>query len=820
MGDLRKAASDLTPGLLLDLLPDLLPDLFQDWFETHGWQIYPHQQEMLVHAHHDKSCLMIAPTGAGKTLSGFLPSLIDLHQNPQTGLHSLYISPLKALAEDIARNLEKPAQEMGLGLTIETRTGDTKTAQRNRQRQTPPQILLTTPESLELMLAWPEATTLFSGLKTIILDEIHALIGTKRGDLLSLSVAGLRRLAPQARIVGLSATIADASQITPYLSETPDRVEIVKPDLNKKLSLDILQRDDLEMPWAGHSAAYAVPDIYQLIESHKMVLVFVNTRAQAELLFQALWHINDKNLRIGLHHGSLDSAQRKKVEAAMAAGGLDGVVATSSLDLGIDWADIDLVIQVGAPKGTARLVQRVGRAGHRLDATSKAIMIPGNRFEMLEVIAARQNVRAQKLDRLPEHRGALDVLAQHIVGRAISGPFFADNLYEQIKTAPPYHNLSRAEFDEVLDFVSTGGYALKHYSQFQRLVCGVDGAWRLTSRQVATRWRMNVGTIVESGTLKVRVKGGPVLGEVEEYFVQGLVSGDSFIFAGRMLEYVGMKGMVVECRPTVSTEPKVPAYAGGRLPLSVNMAETVREILQDPDIQQYLPNQIKNWLAIQKQRSRLPDTKSLLVENFPRGPKHYLVAYCFEGRNAHQTLGMLLTKRMERAGYQPLGFVATDYAIAIWSLKPADDIDKLLSADMLGDDLEEWMAESSMLKRSFRQVATIAGLIDKKSPGMEKNTRQVTINTDLIYDVLRQHQPDHMLLKATQEDAARGLTDIRRLSDMLTRFSGHIDHRKLSRITPLAVPLMLEVGRESVTASGVEAMLDDLQNELLNEMLP
>ena len=331
---------------------------------------------------------------------------------------------------------------------------------------------------------------------------------------------------------------------------------------------------------------------------------------------------------------------------------------------------------------------------------------------------------------------------------------------------------------------------------------------------------MNVGTIVESGTLKVRVKGGPVLGEVEEYFVQGLVSGDSFIFAGRMLEYVGMKGMVVECRPTVSTEPKVPAYAGGRLPLSVNMAETVREILQDPDIQQYLPNQIKNWLAIQKQRSRLPDTKSLLVENFPRGPKHYLVAYCFEGRNAHQTLGMLLTKRMERAGYQPLGFVATDYAIAIWSLKPADDIDKLLSADMLGDDLEEWMAESSMLKRSFRQVATIAGLIDKKSPGMEKNTRQVTINTDLIYDVLRQHQPDHMLLKATQEDAARGLTDIRRLSDMLTRFSGHIDHRKLSRITPLAVPLMLEVGRESVTASGVEAMLDDLQNELLNEMLP
>ena len=794
-----------------------LPVKFSNWFQAKGWSAYPHQLQMIEQIESGKSILLIAPTGAGKTLSGFLPSLIDLAETPHQGLHTLYLSPIKALAVDIARNLDTPISEMGLPITVETRTGDTPQAKRNRQRTTPPNMLMTTPESLELMLSWPDADRLFGSVKMIIIDEIHALAGTKRGDLLSLSLAALRKLAPHSLSIGLSATVANPDRFTPWLDADQSRVAVLKPDLSKAIELSILDTEAERLPWSGHGGLYAAKDIYTLITTHRPCLVFVNTRAQAEMLFQALWVHNDLTLKIGLHHGSLEVGLRRKTEAAMARGELDAVVATSSLDLGIDWADIELVIQVGAPKGTSRLMQRIGRAGHRLDAPSRALIVPANRFEVLESLAAKINVEERILDDLPEHDGGLDVLAQHIVGRAVAGPFDADSLFDQVRSAAHYRRLSRESFDRALDFVATGGYALGHYSQFQRIVQGVDGLWRLTSRRVATRWKMNVGTIVETDTIKVRLKGGPVLGEIEDYFVQGLSAGDTFIFAGRVLEFAGMKANQALARPGRTGEPKIPAYAGGRLPLSPGLAQRVRQLLNDPAIHRFLPPMVQEWLSIQKWVSDLPAEDRLLVETFPRGGKHYMVAYCFAGRNAHQTLGMLLTRRMERQGIGPLGFVATDYAIAVWSRHQVTTPDSLFTTDILGDDLEEWMAESSMLKRSFRQVAIISGLIDKNSPGTEKTGKQVTINSDLIYDVLRQHQPDHLLLEATRADAARGMTDIKRLSDLLSDYAGHITHRSLQRVSPLSVPLLLEVGRESVTASAVDELLSELEDELINE---
>lgn len=794
-----------------------LPVKFSNWFQAKGWSAYPHQLQMIEQIESGKSILLIAPTGAGKTLSGFLPSLIDLAETPHQGLHTLYLSPIKALAVDIARNLDTPISEMGLPITVETRTGDTPQAKRNRQRTTPPNMLMTTPESLELMLSWPDAARLFGSVKMIIIDEIHALAGTKRGDLLSLSLAALRKLAPHSLSIGLSATVANPDRFTPWLDADQSRVAVLKPDLSKAIELSILDTEAERLPWSGHGGLYAAKDIYTLITTHRPCLVFVNTRAQAEMLFQALWVHNDLTLKIGLHHGSLEVGLRRKTEAAMARGELDAVVATSSLDLGIDWADIELVIQVGAPKGTSRLMQRIGRAGHRLDAPSRALIVPANRFEVLESLAAKINVEERILDDLPEHDGGLDVLAQHIVGRAVAGPFDADSLFDQVRSAAHYRRLSRESFDRALDFVATGGYALGHYSQFQRIVQGVDGLWRLTSRRVATRWKMNVGTIVETDTIKVRLKGGPVLGEIEDYFVQGLSAGDTFIFAGRVLEFAGMKANQALARPGRTGEPKIPAYAGGRLPLSPGLAQRVRQLLNDPAIHCFLPPMVQEWLSIQKWVSDLPAEDKLLVETFPRGGKHYMVAYCFAGRNAHQTLGMLLTRRMERQGIGPLGFVATDYAIAVWSRHQVTTPDSLFTTDILGDDLEEWMAESSMLKRSFRQVAIISGLIDKNSPGTEKTGKQVTINSDLIYDVLRQHQPDHLLLEATRADAARGMTDIKRLSDLLSDYAGHITHRSLQRVSPLSVPLLLEVGRESVTASAVDELLSELEDELISE---
>ena len=794
-----------------------LPKQFLDWFKARGWTAHPHQHQIVEKTADGHPVLLVAPTGAGKTLSGFLPSLIDLAQTPFEGLHTLYLSPLKALAVDIARNLESPIEEMGLDITIETRTGDTPQSKRNRQRTAPPNILLTTPESLELMLSWPEADKLFGQLRYIIIDEIHSLVGNKRGDLLSLSLATLRGLAPSSLSIGLSATIAKPEEMRGWLATDTGCVEIVQPRLDKKIQIDILETADSYLPWAGHSALYAAAEIYALIKANRPSLVFVNTRAQAEMMFQALWRENNLNLKIGLHHGSLDVGQRRRIEAAMAGSELDAIVATSSLDLGIDWADIQLVIQIGAPKGTSRLIQRVGRAGHRLDTPSKAVIVPANRFEVLEALAARLDVEARILDDIPVHEGALDVLSQHIVGRAVAGPFDSDGLYKQIITAPPYRNLPKEQFDKVLDFVATGGYALAHYTQFQRLVRGVDGLWRLTSRQVATRWRMNIGTIVETSTMKVRMKGGPPLGDIEEYFVQSLSAGDSFIFAGRILEYVGTQAQQVIVRPCQASEPKVPAYAGGRLPLSPGLAVRVRSLLQDRELHSYLPEQVREWLRLQAENSTLPPADKLLIETFKRGQKYYMAAYGFAGRNAHQTLGMLLSRRMEREGYGPLGFVATDYAIAIWSRHLVTRPETLFSSDILGDDLEEWMAESTMLKRSFWQVAIIAGLIDKRAPGSEKTQKQVTINSDLIYDVLRSHQPDHLLLEATRQDAARGLTDIHRLAELLTRFDGNILHKSLSRISPLSVPLLLEVGREAVTASAVDDLLSDLEKTLLEE---
>ena len=799
-----------------------LPECVQDWFARKGWQVHDHQREMIAAIETGRSALLVAPTGTGKTLAGFLPSLIRHIRAPEArGLKTLYISPLKALAVDIARNLEAPIREMKLDLRAETRTGDTPPAKRQRQRQNPPEILMTTPETLELMLTWPDASDFFGNLDCIILDELHALAGNKRGDLLALSLSRLRQLAPKAKSIGLSATIANPDRLKGWLDPLLEKVEVIRAAKTTEPEIRVLEKEG-HLPWAGHSAAYAVEDIFRLIAENRTTLVFVNTRAQAEILFQSLWRINEDTLPIGLHHGSLAAEQRRKVEAHMANGQLRAVVATSSLDLGIDWADIDLVIQVGAPKGTARLLQRIGRSGHRFDQISRAVLVPANRFEVFECLAAIADIRSGKLDDPEDIPGGLDVLAQHVVGMAMSDPFTADHLYGEVRNAFPYRNLTRREFDDVLDFVTTGGYALKAYERYHKLALGRDGLYRIAHRQVALQWRLNVGTIVESQTLTLRLRGGGKLGKIEEYFIQSLVPGDTFIFSGQVLEFVGMKGtMTAEAARATASEPKVPAYAGGRLPLTTNLAERIRAMIADKSGWGAYPETVRQWLSIQDWKSDLPGQDHLLVESFPRGGKEFLVIYGFEGRNAHQTLGMLLTRRMERAGLRPVGFVASDYALAVWSLGRVDhaQVNSLLLPDLLGDDLEEWMQESTMMKRSFRTVATIAGLLEKRQPGAEKTGRQMTMNSDLIYDVLIRHQPDHLLIRATRDDAARGLTDIRRLSDLLARFEGHIAFQQLERVSPLAMPMMLEVGRESVTASAVEDSLAELEAELIAEAL-
>lgn len=799
-----------------------LPEPFHGWFGTQGWAVYRHQLSMVEAAEAGQSALLIAPTGAGKTLAGFLPSLLALAEQPSEGLHTLYISPLKALAVDIERNLERPIREMGLEITVETRTGDTPQGKRQRQRHKPPHMLLTTPESLALLLSYHDAAEIFAGLQCIVVDELHALANSKRGDLLALAMARLDRLSPGLRRVGLSATVHDEDYLLRWLASGLDAAEAsvrkVRGDSGAKPEIEILDTA-AHLPWSGHMAVHALAEVYERLKPAKTTLVFVNTRAQAEIVFQDLWRRNEDGLAIGLHHGSLAVEQRRKVEAAMARGALRAVVATSSLDLGVDWAAVDQVIQIGAPKGASRLLQRLGRANHRLDEPSRALLVPANRFEVLECQAALEAVRAGSLDGDPPRQGGLDVLCQHILGTACAGPFDADTLYQEVGKAAPYAELTRDLFDKALGFVCDGGYALKSYDRFRRVAQAADGLYRVTNPRQIQRYRMNVGVIVEAPTLKVRLKGGRSLGEVEEYFVQGLRPGDTFIFGGELLVFLGIRELTVEAVRGKGGEPKVPAYVGGKLPLTTHLADRVRAMLETPSDWGDLPPPVQEWLAQQRRRSVMPPEEGLLVETFPRGEREYLVAYCFEGRNAHQTLGMLLTKRMERAGLSPLGFVATDYVIAVWSLKVARDVDALFDEDMLGDDLEEWMAESSLLRRTFRNVAVIAGLIERRMPGQEKSGKQVTFSADLIYDVLRKHEPDHVLLQATRADAGGGLTDIRRLAQMLARVKGRIRHCRLDRVSPLAVPVLLEVGKEQVYGQALDELLDEGAQALIDEAM-
>ncbi|GAB0115457.1 DNA ligase-associated DEXH box helicase [Acidisoma sp. C75] len=759
--------------------------------------------------------LLIAPTGGGKTLSGFLPSLVDLAAGrPEgAGIHTLYVSPLKALATDIARNLSDPVAEMGLPIRIETRTGDTPQNRRARQRENPPDILLTTPESLALLLSLPDAGTLFRDLRSVIIDEVHALAGIKRGDLLALGLARLSVLAPQVQRIGLSATVAWKQAIAAYVSADGqggglDLIEVADPappDLSIMLPAGHLS-------WGGHMGLAAAPDILARIKAAGLTIVFVNTRAQAELLFQDIWRINEETLPIAIHHGSLEVTQRRRVEAAMAEGRLRAVIATSSLDLGIDWGGVDQVIQVGAPKGVSRLLQRVGRANHRMDETSRAILVPANRFEVLECEAARQGVAARELDGDPPRPGGLDVLAQHLLGLACAGPFHPDDAFAEIRRAAPYATLDRKTFDDVLGFVESGGYALRAYERYAKLFRDAEGRVHLRHQRLARQYRMNIGTIVEAPMIRLRLAPrGPVLGEVEEWFVSQLREGDTFIFAGRLLRFLRLREMWADVADGGSGTPKVPTYEGGRLPLSTGLAARVRALLHDPARWPAFPEPVQEWLRLQGEHSALPGPEDLLIETFPRHGLWYLVAYCFEGRNAHQTLGLLVTRRMERLGIGPLGFVATDYVLATWSAYEPHSLDTLFDEDMLGDDLEAWMAESSVLKRTFRNVAVISGLIDRQLPGAERSRRQVTVNTDLIYDVLRRHDPHHILLRATQADAAGGLTDLGRVAQMLARIRGHIHHRPLARVSPLAVPVILEIGRERVAGGAEEDLLGEAE---------
>ena len=792
-----------------------LPAPIGAWFAAKGWAPRRHQLEMLDAARAGRNALLVAPTGAGKTLAGFLPTLTELVEQPTDGLHTLYISPLKALAVDVQRNLLTPVAEMDLPIRVETRTGDTPAERKARQRVRPPQILLTTPESLSLLLSHEDSLLLFQGLKTVVVDEIHAFATGKRGDLLSLALSRLQALAPGLRRVGLSATVADPEAFQGWLAPHGDAetVTLVRGDPGAEPQVAIMLPEDETIPWAGHSGRWAAQNVMREIERHRTTLVFCNTRSLAELIFQDLWMVNEQQLPIGIHHGSLALEARRKVEAAMAAGKLRGLVCTSSLDLGVDWGDVDLVIQMGAPKGSSRLMQRIGRANHRLDEPSEAILVPGNRFEYLEARAAIDAVEEGALDAELFRPGALDVLAQHIMAVACAAPFREGELLEEVRSAAPYAGLSAELFGQVLSFIESGGYALKAYDKFHRLTrdpgsgSGAGGdVWRVSHPRFIQQHRMNAGIIVDAPLYNVRFRNGRKLGTVEDNFAETLSPGDTFFFSGLVLEVERIDGADLIVKATHKSA-RIPTYMGARIAISTNLADRVRTFLHDRDQWPRFPDAVREWLRVQDYRSVVPAPEQLLVETFPHDRVHYMVAYSFEGWNAHQSLGMLITKRMEKAGMKPLGFVANDYALACYGLEPFTDPAPLFSRDILEKEFVDWVEGSHLLKRAFREVAVIGGLVERQHPGKRKTGKQVTFSTDLIYDVLRRYEPDHLLLKAAWADARMKLTDVGRLASLLDRAQETMVHVTLDRVSPLAVPVLVIIGRERTAQGTVDDSL-------------
>ncbi len=792
----------------------IIPASIQDWFWERDWTIRPYQQRMVEQFRKGRDTLLIAPTGGGKTLAGFLASLCDLADKPadaKPALHTLYISPLRALTNDIERNLMKPVGDMSLPVTIGVRTGDTKSYQRSKQRKTPPDMLLTTPESLMLLLSYDDAAEYFASLKCVVIDEMHSFTTGKRGDFTALALARLKTLAPDHVRFGLSATVAEPEKAAAWLGPTGSPAELIEVAGDVPPVVTIIEPEG-KFPLGGHSARFALSDIYREIKGANSAIVFVNTRAQAEILFQQLWSINEDNLAIGIYHGSLSRERRSKTESLVAAGKMRAVISTSALEMGIDWGDVDVIIQVGAPKGVSRLLQRIGRSNHRIDEASRAVLVPTNPLEVVECDVSIRAIEDGQRDGAEYTAGSMDVVVQYLVNRGCAGKIKRREALAEIRSAWPYRDVTKADFDAILSFAVDGGYALKNYERFRRLKSTSRG-FTITDKYAARRHRMNIGTIVEYAKLKVRrlpsskSKRGRIVGEIEERFVINLNPGDTFAFAGETLRYQGIRDMAVEAVPAKRARPKVPQYAGGMMPLSTYLGDGVREVVGNVSLWHRLPEQVQQWLTLQSLFSELPSDNGLLVESFFDRNDHVLVVHTFEGRKVNNALGFLLTKRMERLGLAPINFTITDYALTITSLEPVNSLDGVLDGALLDDDLDDWIVNSPMIKRSFRKIATIAGLTEQRTPGQQRTMKQVTFSTDLIYDVLLKYEPDHILLRIARTEAESELLDIDRLREFLAEIAGRTVLRTLPHASPLSIPPMMQIGREQIRGDAQDRLV-------------
>lgn len=808
--------------------------LAERWFASCGWRPFPFQRQCWKAIAAGESGLLHATTGSGKTYAVWLGALARFARAPDASrrkpaaapLTVLWITPMRALAADTARALQRPMDELGLPWTLGLRTGDTGSAERARQSRRLPSVLITTPESLTLLLARPGGREAFAGLRMLVVDEWHELLGSKRGVQLQLALARLRCWHPELQVWALSATLGDLEHAREVLM---DEGRLIRGRQDKQLRIDSLLPENLErFPWAGHLGLRMLPQVVAELEGSASTLVFTNTRSQAELWYQALLEARpDWAGLIALHHSSLARPIRDWVEQALKDGRLKAAVCTSSLDLGVDFLPVERVLQIGSPKGVARLLQRAGRSGHAPGRTSRATLVPTHSLELLESAAAQRAVRSGQVESRHSPDKPLDVLVQHLVSMAMADGFEEVGMLAEVRGAWAYRQLTDQEWAWALAFIRHGGHSLTAYPDYRRAEPDEHGIWRVPDARLARRHRMSIGTIVSDANLLLkfwsRGGAGQALGSIEEGFIARLRPGEVFLFAGRALELVRVENMTAYVRRASAGKPAVPRWNGGRMPLSSELAEAMLAELDDlADGRPRSPELRLLWplLQVQQQWSALPGRHRLLAEVLRSREGWHLFLYPFAGRSVHLGLGSLLAWRLARE--QPLSFsiAVNDYGLELLSASPVD-FGQLLTPALFRTDklLEEVLASlnaGELTRRRFREIAQIAGLVFTGYPGAGKSARQLQASSGLFFDVFNRHDPDNLLLTQAQREVLSQELELGRLTACLARLQATpLDIRPLRRATPFAFPLMVERFRESLSTEKlgerIRRMLADLE---------
>ena len=817
-----------------EVLPSPDSDLVETWFSRRTWQPFPFQQEVWQAVRQGESGLLHATTGSGKTYAVWLGALErfaspEASQNKPAPLSVLWITPMRALAADTARALQAPIDELGINWSIGLRTGDTSSAERARQSRRLPSALITTPESLTLLLTRADARQAFGQLRMVIVDEWHELLGNKRGVQLQLALARLRNWTPELIVWGLSATLGNLQHAQDVLLY-PAQGRLVQGRIDKTLVVDSLLPPSIErFPWAGHLGLRMLPQVVEEIESAATTLVFTNTRSQAERWYQALLEARpDWAGLIALHHGSLAREVRDWVELGLKQGALKAVVCTSSLDLGVDFLPVERVLQIGSPKGVARLMQRAGRSGHAPGRTSRVTLVPTHSLEVIEAAAAQVAIAERRIEARDTPQRPLDVLVQHLVSMALGGGFRPDELFAEVRQAWSYRDLDQSQWQWALAFVRHGGHSLTAYPDYQRVEPDESGLWKVPSKRVALRHRMSIGTIVSDASLTVKfwARGGTgrSLGSVEEGFIARLRPGDCFLFAGRLLELVRVENMTVYVNRATSKKASVPRWNGGRMPLSSELADAVVEQLGAASRGHFDSAEmrlVQPLLQVQMDWSALPSETTLLAEVMKSREGWHLFLYPFAGRHVHLGLASLLAWRMGQS--QPLTFsiAVNDYGLELLSATEVDWPDALTPAlfdtDNLLHDVLASLNAGELARRRFREIARIAGLVFSGYPGAQKSARQIQASSGLFFDVFRQYDPANLLLTQAEEEVLRQELEVGRLEQTLARLQRRqLDIRQVKRTTPLAFPLMVERFRESMSseklADRIRRMVAELDN--------